>query len=211
MELKKAYIQPLDEKDADSGPPIQVLFNPTEYTLDKSNQYQSIAIPGLSTPLTQYTSGNSQSLSMDLFFDTYEARKDVRLYTDKIYGLLEINSELHAPQRCKFIWGRFQFKATVEKVTRKFTMFLEDGTPVRATLNVTFKEYKTLAEQLGNPPRSSSDRTKIRSITKGDSLWLLASREYGDPGQWRRIAAANGIDNPIDLEPGMDIKIPPIE
>jgi len=211
MSLVKAFIQPLDANDALSGPRVPVMFNPTDYTVERGNQYQSTKILGLSTPLTQFVSGEGESLSMDLFFDTYEEGKDVREHTSPITNLLAIDSELHAPPRCIFTWGRFSFKATLEKVTSKFTMFLGDGTPVRATLSVSFKEYKTMSEQLGNTPRHSSDKTKVRMMTEGDSLWIMAAREYGDPGQWKTIARANDLENPRLLPPGLLLVLPPVE
>jgi hypothetical protein len=163
MELAKAYIQPLNGSNTEK---IEVLFNPAEYALEKSNQFQSTPIVGLSTPLTQFISGNARTLTMDLFFDTYEKGTDVRAHTAKVLSLLEIDAELHAPPLCQFIWGAIVLKATVEKITSKFTMFLGDGTPVRATLNVTFKEYATLTEQLNRAKaiRCGSLRLSIMAI-----------------------------------------------
>lgn len=209
--LKKAHIAVLDGQGKIKEE-IPVLFNPMEYSLDKSNQFKETTIPGLSSPLTEFVSGGIQTLSMDLFFDTYEEKKDVREYTSRIDGLLEIDSELHAPPICMFVWGGLVFKAVLERVNKKFTMFLsEEGVPVRATLSVTFKEYKTPEELRNNPPRYSSDRTKIRVIKEGDSLWSIAGKEYGDPGEWRHIAKANKILNPRILPPGMEIVVPPLE
>ena len=210
MALEKAFIQPLDEKGNAKGNPVKVLFNPAEYSIEKSNQFQSTALLGLSTPITQFVSGNAQTLTMDLFFDSYEKGEDVRNYTGKLAALLDIDRDLHAPPTCKFIWGKLEFKAVLERVAQRFTMFLDSGIPVRATLSVTFKEYKTITEQLQSPPRQSADRTKHRVIKQGDSLWLIADREYGDPGLWRRIAKANRIDNPRILEVGKEIIIPPL-
>jgi nucleoid-associated protein YgaU len=191
---------------------IPVLFNPTEYSLEKSNQFQDTSLPGLPSPITQFVSGGAQTLSMELFFDTYtdENGKDVRTYTDPITDLTKIDRSLHAPPICLFQWGKVQFQAVLERVSRRFTMFLADGTPVRAVLNVTFKEYVTLEEQVKGACLESSDRTKRRVIIRGDSLWLIASQEYGDPGEWRSIARANGIDNPRNLEAGKEIIIPPL-
>lgn len=209
MALTKAYIVPLDSKDKPTDSRIEVMFNPVEFSLDKSNQFQSTNILGLSTPLTQFVNGNAGVLTMDLFFDTYEKGEDVREYTGKLISLLAIEKDLHAPPRCLFVWGKFQFKATIEKITQKCTMFLSDGTPVRSTLNITFKEYKTLSEQLTDPPRQSADRSKVRVVTEGDSLWLMADREYGTPSEWRRIARENNIDNPRLLQSGAPLKVPP--
>jgi nucleoid-associated protein YgaU len=210
MALEKALIQPLDEKGNPKGQPVKVLFNPKEYSIEKSNQFQSTTVPGLSTPITQFVSGSAQTLTMELFFDSYEKGEDVRDYTGKLTALLDIDADLHAPLICKFIWGKLEFKATLERVSQRFTMFLDSGIPVRATLSVTFKEYKTMTEQLQSPPRESADRTKRRVIKQGDTLWLIADREYGDPDLWRPIAEANKIDNPRILEIGKEIIIPPL-
>jgi hypothetical protein len=211
MQLSKAYIEALDAKDNPKGEKVEVMFNPVEYSIETSNQFQSTAILGLSTPLTQFVNGNARTLAMDLFFDTYEQCSSVVERTRRITDLLEIDADLHAPPRVRFTWKDLRFKATIEKVTQKFTMFLSDGTPVRSTLNVTFKEYRTLAEQLQSPRRQSSDRTKVRIVTQGDSLWLIANREYGAPSFWRRIAEANDIEDPLVVEAGRELAIPPLD
>ncbi len=67
-ELEKAKIKQL----VPDGPEIDVLFNPTEYRLSKSNQFAEVAIPGLTAPMLQFGHGNAQTLTMQLFFDTYD-------------------------------------------------------------------------------------------------------------------------------------------
>jgi nucleoid-associated protein YgaU len=108
------------------------------------------------------------------------------------------------------VWGPLRFKAIIERLTQRFTMFKEDGVPVRATLNVTFKEYKTIEEQLSEHPTQSSDWSKRRIVTQSDRLCLIAAIEYEDPSVWRVIADANDIENPRELEPGQEIVLPPL-
>jgi nucleoid-associated protein YgaU len=108
------------------------------------------------------------------------------------------------------VWGPVRFKAVIERLTQRFTMFREDGVPVRATLNVTFKEYRTIAEQLSRTPPRSSDWTKRRVVTEQDRLCLIAAIEYDDPSVWRVIADANDIENPRLLQPGEEIVLPPL-
>jgi len=207
---KKAHIIVLNLKGKKKDV-IPVCFNPADYSLDKSNQYQDTSIPGLQSPVIQFVSGGAQTLTLELFFDTYEKQKDVREYTKKIDALVNIDPDIHAPPVCKFVWGGLEFKAVVEKVTKKFTMFLSDGIPVRATINLTFKEYKTVEEQLQEIKRQSSDRTKLWTVREGDSLWSIAAVEYGDQGEWRHIAKTNEIVNPRILPPGTLLEIPPLE
>ncbi|MBO7743573.1 LysM peptidoglycan-binding domain-containing protein [Paenibacillus sp. MWE-103] len=209
MALEKALIQPLDEQGGHRGQPVRVLFNPSEYSIEKGNQYQSVSIPGLSVPATQFVSGNARTLTMDLFFDSYERGEDVRAYTSQVTDLLDIDGLLRAPPVCAFIWGKLEFKGVIEKVSQKFTMFVDSGIPVRATLNVSFKEYKTIQEQLS--PSTATGQTRQVTANAGTSLSAIAQQQYGDPGRWREIAQANNIANPRRLTPGQPITVPPLE
>ena len=121
----------------------EVIFNPAEYSLEKGNQFASAALPGLSNPILSFVNGDADTLTMELFFDTYTNKggSDVRIETSKISRLLEIDPDLHAPPPVRFVWGPLSFRAVIERLSQRFTMFREDGVPVRATLNVTFKEY----------------------------------------------------------------------
>ena len=221
--LTVAYICPVNGCHA--GMRFEVLFNPVEYSIEKGNTFQSTSLPGLSTPVTQFVTGNADTLTMELYFDTYSKssrhpnvtlKEDVRKYTRPIANLMEIDPTLHAPPVCEFTWGPplgtpqgVQFAGIIEKVSQKFTYFLDDGTPVRATLNVTFKEYKSVKQQLSEMKCQSADRTKRREFLDGDSIWLLASKEYSDPEKWRVIANHNELDNPRLVTPGTQLELPP--
>lgn len=206
MPLKKASI--VVETTNES---IEVLFNPSEYNIEKENKYAYHTMPGLSSPVPQFISGDASVLSMELFFDTYEAQSDVREHTKRIYALLDVESDTHSPPVCRFIWGSVVFRGVMEKVTQRFTMFLDSGIPVRAILNINMRAWQTVSEQLQEIPRQSSDRTKQRVLKQGEQLWMLAAREYDDPGRWREIATANDIDNPRLVQTGSRLIIPPLE
>lgn len=126
-------------------------------------------------------------------------------------NLLEIDSKIHAPPPVRFNWGPMEFTAVIEKLGRKVTMFHPDGTPARATLSVSFKEYRTLRQQLEHPRCQSADKTKRRVVVGGDALWLIAFREYGDPREWMRIAKENDLDDPREIRPGDWLQLPPME
>lgn len=202
MALEKATITP------DGGAAIPVLFNPGEYHLGKSNQIAEVDTPGLAAPILQYVNGKSRTLTMELFFDTFEAQGDVRNYTNKIYGLLEIKKETHVPPLCTFRWGGFSFKGVIETVDGRFTLFLADGTPARATLSVSFKEAVDINKAVRKTATESVDRRKTWIVKRGETLNTIAAAEYGDPGQWRPIARANGITDPLSLRPGQRLILP---
>jgi hypothetical protein len=216
--MKPAKLTIRNEETKDS---IQVSFNPEKYTLNKGVQIAEIAIPGLDSPVLQFVRGQNEKITLELFFDTTESGmvdnvKDVRQYTSKIYDLVKINKKTLAPPRCTLSWGGqlFSFgsslspRCIVESVSEEFNLFSPDGIPLRAKLNVTFREYKTIEEQLHETPHSP-DRKKVRIIQRGQTLSHLAAQEYQDPGLWRLIADANNIDNPRRIAPGTSLVIPP--
>lgn len=104
----------------------------------------------------------------------------------------------------------FKFRGILQSANKRFTMFLPDGTPVRARVDVTFKEYNPPRLQKEEDPSESSNGTKRHRVTQGDSLWSIAAAEYGDPQLWRKIAERNDIENPRTLEPGRELAIPKV-
>jgi len=102
LSLFKAQIQRLAADGSPRGGAMDVAYNPTEYTLTKTNQWAEIPVPGLDSPLIQFIRGQSETLSLDLFFDstddgTGDDATPVTEKTDAFYQLIKIESESHAP------------------------------------------------------------------------------------------------------------------
>jgi len=58
--------------------------------------------------------------------------------------------------------------------------------------------------------KQSPDHAKVYTVQRGDTLQAIAYREYDNPSEWRRIAEANAVDDPLALEPGTRLLVPPI-
>ncbi|HZY41571.1 MAG TPA: LysM peptidoglycan-binding domain-containing protein [Anaerolineae bacterium] len=214
-ELVKATITNLDTNDS-----IECLFNPKEYTFTKSNNWSQSKTKGKNVPKLEFNGGNPTDLKVQLFFDTYEAGEDVRKkYTNPIWQLAMVNKDKQDPKtkkseppKCEFRWGAlWSFKAVVADITQKFTLFLPDGTPVRATLDVTFRQ--TEDEGLfprQNPTSGGVPGQRAHTVKAGETLDWIASQEYGEARYWRFIAEVNGLDNPLRLRPGMVLQLPPL-
>lgn len=195
-----------------TGERISVLFNPEEYTINKDNNFASQAIPGLSGPLLQFVNGNMRTLEMELFFDTYDtasaAKRDVRELTNKVTGLLSINSDLHAPSVLQVSWASLNFRCVLARASQKFIMFADDGTPVRARLNVTFNEFIDAEREAKEQNRQTADFSKVYVVSMGETLSGIAYKFYNSPLAWRPIAVANQIDDPRSIYIGQQLLIP---
>ena len=80
--------------DVAGEPPIECLFNPTEYTFSKKNTWKKSTIKAQNTPQLEFTGGDSMLLKMTLFFDTYTTGGDVRLITNRIWKLMRVSDRL---------------------------------------------------------------------------------------------------------------------
>lgn len=191
-----------------TGAALEVMFNPEEYSLNRDNNFASQAVPGLSSPLLQFAHGNLRTLELELLFDTYEKRSDVRLETEKFVGLMEIDPELHAPPVLVVAWASLQFRCVLTKASQKFLLFLDDGRPVRARITASFAEFIDPEHEALKVKRQTADYSKRHVVLQGETITSIAFRYYADPTRWRPIALCNAIDYPRALLPGSELLIP---
>lgn len=212
--LAKAVIINLDQ----NSQRIECLFNPSEYTFSKQNAWVQGGSAGRDMPQLEFESGRPATLRMQLFFDTYALQEDVReKYTDGIWRLMMVEPSLAnaktgkaRPPMVRFQWGRsWSFDAVITDITQRFTLFLSDGTPVRATLDVTFQQVKDTSQLKPQNPTSGGDGgQRVWTVSSGDSLLSIAYQVYGDPCKWRVIADANRLSEVRSLPIGLVLEIP---
>ena len=211
--VEKATIKNLDTNDV-----AECKFRPKEYTFKKVNNWTSETVMGKNVPKLEFSGGEAMTLKMELFFDTYEDNEDVRKHTDKIWKLMMINKDKKDkghkgwPPLCEFRWGQsWSFKAVITSLSQKFTLFLSDGTPVRSTMDVTFKQAAEEGQCPGqNPTTMAKPGYKTRRVKQGETLDWIAFEEYGDSKLWRFLADTNNLNNPMELTEGQVLAIAPI-
>lgn len=210
MALEKATIT-----NTLSGASIPVLFNPEEYTVNRDNNFAQMAIPGRRGPLLQFVNGNMQTLEMELLVDSYEAHDgrteahaDVRNLTRQITDLMDIDPSTHAPPVLLFTWSSLTFTCVLARASQRFLMFLPDGTPVRARLQVTFNEFINTELEAKEVKRETADYSHRHTVHEGETLSSIAAAVYQDAALWRPIAIHNGIDDPRFLQTGRELLIP---
>jgi nucleoid-associated protein YgaU len=101
--------------------------------------------------------------------------------------------------------------AVIEKLDITYQLFLPGGTPLRAKLDLTLKEYRQAAVKDMEQQTSSPTVPKTYQTRVGDTLAGIAAGLYQRPDAWREIARANGITNPRDLRPGQVLIAPRLE
>ena len=213
--LQKARI-----RNSDTGETVEFQFNPTEYSFSKQVGWREADSGGADVPKSTFTGGKPIALTLKLFFDTRDTGEDVRRkFTNKLWKLALVTSGQEDPQTKKgrppvveFQWGEvWTFKAVVTQITSNFTMFDQEGTPVRATCDIALKQVEDPSSYpFQNPTSGGAAGHRTRVFGQGDTLDLIASQEYGDSNHWRHIAAANNIDDPLRTRPGRVLRLPPL-
>ncbi|HEX5734707.1 MAG TPA: LysM peptidoglycan-binding domain-containing protein [Blastocatellia bacterium] len=215
MKLEKLRIKPLSPSKL---PEIVVPFNPKSYSISKAVKFGSQTIKGLNAPLLSFSGGESRILKLNLFVDVTEPVNevkvnDVRVFTNKFVELMQISREQPRPPVCKVYWGNaspqsidFPFYGVLSDLSQDFNFFEIDGRPLRADLDLTFKEFIGWEED----KRKTDPEFTTRVVKRGDTLSSIAAEMYYNPALWRVIADANGLDDPRPLEIGMTLNIPKI-
>ncbi len=207
---------------------VELMFNPTEYTISKSNRWTTTANKGHNVPKYEFAGGEPRELQLELFFNTYmqragEPQQDLRQDINKLFNMMLIdksgqtrgeNSRMSHPPKCRVEWGvqtkYLAFECYILNCSVKYTMFNKEGLPVRATATLKLQEALDKEDRLPTNPTSLGEPgRRLRTVAEGDRLDWIAYQEYGDARQWRRIAEANRIHNPLDLRVGMVLAIPP--
>jgi nucleoid-associated protein YgaU len=217
MSMKKATLAKL-EGGRGVEPVLTVMFNPKDLTISKQNTWNPKKTPKDNTPELEFGGGGSATMTLQLFFDTYASRKDVReKYLNTIYQwtrvdpkLTEPKSKKGRPPEVRFHWGAVIFDGVIQSISQKLTMFLPgDGTPVRAVVDLTLTESrdgKFFPKQ--NPTSGGVGGDRVWVVREGDTLPWIAYNEFKDATEWRAIADANRMTQVRTLVPGTVLVIP---
>jgi hypothetical protein len=215
------------------GPSLSVSFNPKELTFSRSITWNPNKSPKADQPDVEFGGGGSASLKLQLLFDTYLTTKedgtpvevavdqieDVRKkYLNQLYqwtrvdeGLKEKNSKKGRPPEVRFHWGEIIFDGVIQSISQRLTLFLPNGRPVRAVVDLTMTESRDakLFEKQ-NPTSGGVGGERVWIVREGDTLPWIAYNEYKDATEWRPIADANGLTQVRRLVPGTALVIPSV-
>jgi hypothetical protein len=195
---------------------LSFTFNPSEYTVAKTATWNRPTTKGAKKAgRPEFQGANAQTLQLEIFFDESQS-KDVAGDVATLFAWLmptagSRKKNKPMPPLVHFTWGTNKaldgFEAYLKSVSAKYTMFKPDGTPTRATANITLEEAPADPKKQ-NPTSGAIQGRSVHTIRDGDSLTSIAFAEYGDASIWRGIAAFNDIDDPLRVVAGQRILIP---
>jgi hypothetical protein len=213
-QLKKAVMFEVRWKKKESPPePVQggnsidVQFNPQTlkltYATESKGDNQS---KGASQ---QFVGSGTTKLAVELLFDNTQSGKDVdvRQKTDKVAYFMRPKPQPNqktktAPPGVVFQWGTFKFAGIMDSLQVSLDYFSETGVPLRATLSLGMTGIDTILPDQPDSATAGQPGTRpMEAARAGDSVPKAAGRA-GKSSDWKSIAAANNVDDPLRLPTG---------
>jgi len=200
----------------ETGEEISFLYNPTSLTIKKVNKWNAKNKQGEDAPELVFDGGESGSFDLrDIVFDTTHTGEAVTVYTNKLLDLMkaqgaDTDNNDDRPPSVQFHWGKIHsFDAVIKDLTITFTYFSQEGIPLRAKVSMTLSQLKREgAWSLQNPTSGTPRPHRTHQVQAGETLDRIAADYYGDATDWRRLASANGINDPLAIRPGQVISVP---
>ena len=133
---------------------VTAMFNPKEISIDKSVPWAKQGSSRGDKPALAFWSADGSVMSFELMFDTFESRADVHAaFVANLVKLAMVQDpdgaeDRKRPPKVAVRWGGTKlpdFEGVIESISTKYTMFLPDGTPVRATCRLAIREAGRVA------------------------------------------------------------------
>jgi hypothetical protein len=218
------------ETPRSGGKRVTVQFNPESLKVNFANQIQTPQGSGGSgdsarPPAVQFVGAGTTRLAVTLWFDASapldaemlpEAARgggkldDVRKLTEQVAWFITPqpdpgDPERYLPPAVSFVWGSFLFNGIVESLEENLEFFSPQGKPLRASLSLKLIQpritaYRFAQSGAGNG-RGDAGTRPLTGATAGASLQAMAAAA-GRPDEWKAIASANGIEDPLRMQAG---------
>ncbi|WP_039918559.1 CIS tube protein [Cellvibrio mixtus] len=195
--------------------PFQALINPEEYTHTSAIKYADNKAIGPGGEKKYNKSVPDKIEFKEMVLDgtgvvpgtTTTVLQQVALLRKVAYTY---DGTEHEPPVVEVSWGPLLFKARLESLDVKYTLFKPSGEPLRARVTLKFTAFTTTEEVFRSASMESPDLTHLVEVKAGDTLPLLCHRIYKDSSYYLAVAEFNHLRNFRELVPGQFLRFPPL-
>jgi hypothetical protein len=221
--IRKVVIVPFTDKtyrtqDAQQGH-FALPINPENYSQSYKVEYDLRRGHGQQGTDPKFKSTVPEELKLQFVFDgtdTVEGyvhekmlvRKQIETFKNTVYSM---NGEIHRPRFLKLYWGEFVFPCILTALNINYTLFNEEGEPLRAKLDTTFVNYIAQEQRVARENKKSPDLTQVREAKAGDRLDLMTHKIYNQSKYVTQVARANDLTSFRNIPAGTALRFPPFD
>ena len=149
----------------------------------------------------RFNSIQPRVMSFSLLFDNSgvfpNSETEVKNQLESIESLLvKYQENMNEPYYIRVIWGNIDFKGKLSKMTTDYTSFKNDGTPIRAQVDVKILEY--LNPTLNNKNSGVQDNDKENKEASNDDNSKKGNNENNKNTEKNKEQAENKVDKKED-------------
>jgi hypothetical protein len=170
---------------------------------------------GHNVPSIAFQQGGAQTLSLKLHFDTQDAGSDVRAFTAPLWDMMMVDETNEnqttgkgQPPPVAFSWGSLYFRSIITQMSETFSLFSDQGLPLRSEISISLQQYvdeATPAPQTGSTG-SAQPAPRSTVVQSGDRIDTVSNNLNGGSSNWRDVAEANNVDNPLNMRRGTSMR-----
>lgn len=190
---------------------FHAMFNPESFNLGQSFSFDDGQADGETGSEQKFKKVEPQEFNFELLIDGTGAsgvEKDVEDEIEHFKSITSFGGAERRPTYLTVTWGTINLRGVLKKFDIRYTLFRNDGTPVRAILLLSLAEYKTPEQQLAENPDLATNLTRLVQSEGGSSLDLIAHQNYGNSDQLVALAQQNGLNSLRGVVEGQRLELP---
>lgn len=201
---------------------FEVELNPDNYKRSFRVNYENAQGKSTSAKSQKYGKTKDDGLQLEFFIDgtgistvnsgeiptPIDVEKKIR---DLIKLVKEIDPESHRPGFLKVSWGDLIKRCVLESLDIDYTLFDNEGKPLRAKVNVKFRGAISNEHRDKKERKNSPDLTHFRTMERSDRIDYTSFEIYRDPTYYMKVAKFNNLVSFRNLPLGTVLKFPPLK
>lgn len=197
---------------AENGVMFTAQFNPVNFKYDKPVSWKEHDEQGKESQL-EFQKVQPATISMELLFDTTHDGGDVRSgWVNKLLMMTnpdvkDQNNDKERPPKVYFSWGSFFFEGVVESVNATYTMFSQQGNPLRAKVSLKMKEWVPESTYAMSGFGGGLDTSKVQLVTVQSGQTLAQIAAQAGVSMTALLSSNPQITNPLEISAGMVLSI----
>ena len=194
---------------------FELAVNPKQLVISGDNGDKTMELLNLGTVMVP---GHRNPMKVTL--QTFLPASDSPFYkgtsTEKIISMIDKAKDGQRPIRMIVSGTDINHKFIINSTSNTYTEGQRDVSVTWGLTEDRMSSIKAVASEskmtdtdtgLNSRP-GENDTPKNVTVVKGDTLWDIAVKYYGDGGKWKKIAEANGVTDPKKLKIGTVLEIP---
>lgn len=194
---------------------LSLPVNPAKVKVTKGVRYAEDKQLGSLNGSNSYVRYKPETFYFECLFDATnviednESKMPVHDMVDELeQRLYDYNTEAHRPSFVKVEYGDINFYGQLKTLETEYTLFDNDGIPLRAELKVTLTGYCSQKEEKAHFSKRSPDVSRLVTLKEGQTLAALCYEIYGDALLVGQVARFNNLNGYRNIPAGTEILLP---